>query len=102
MYSENTDEDPKENDEFYNLYGTVQESVYQDLTTIIPIHFFALKDFPPVIKDRFHFTHKEILEYLQNYSKHFEIEKLIKFNSTVVEVSKNSEGEKEWKVTVKI
>ena len=98
VYNENNDETRDKDDKFYELYGHTHESIYQDLTTIVPIYFLVYKDFPPKIKDRVHFTHKEVLEYLQDYTKHFELEKYISFNTSVLEVTKSTEGK--WKVTI--
>ncbi|CAI2368198.1 unnamed protein product [Moneuplotes crassus] len=101
VYKDTTDDDHKEDDKFYELYGTVHESIYKDLTTIIPIHFFAFKDFPPKKKERTHFTHEEVLEYLQDYSANFDLERFIEFETQVIEVTKTTDGPKDWTVKVK-
>mmetsp|Transcript_28137 Transcript_28137/g.24869 ORF Transcript_28137/g.24869 Transcript_28137/m.24869 type:complete len:115 (+) Transcript_28137:19-363(+) len=70
VYSDNTDTTISENDQFGELYGHAQESIYHDLTTIVPKYFFAYKDFPPQISG-LHYTHQEVLEYVQGYSDYF-------------------------------
>lgn len=99
VYKDTTDATADPDDPFKKLYGHTHESIYHDLTIIVPKHFFAYKDYPPMISDS-HYTHQQVLEYLQGYSAHFDLEKHIKFNTAVVEVSlnKNRDVTKKWKV----
>jgi cation diffusion facilitator CzcD-associated flavoprotein CzcO len=62
-----TDRTVDEKDLFYAQYGHAHESIYENLTTIIPMHFFSFKDFHPKI-EHLHFTQNEVLAYLKAYA----------------------------------
>ena len=100
VYNDTTDDTVDSSDEFYKLYNHTHESIYHDLTTIIPKWFFAYKDFPPIHEDQ-HLTHKQVLEYLEAYAEYFELSSYIKFNTTVLNVCLNHKySDKKWKVTI--
>ena len=61
-----------------HTYAHSHESLYNELTTIIPKHFFTFKDFPPKL-DKLHYTHAEMLEYLKFLNKINNIEALKSF-----------------------
>lgn len=96
MYSDQNDKTVDKENPFYKLYGHAHESIYQDLTTIIPHHFFTFKDFCPTTSS-LHPNTSEVIEYLQKYASHFDIEKYIEFDTAVVEVAR-ADSDK-WAVT---
>lgn len=96
-YDSVTDSSCPEDDPYQKQYGTVHQSIYQDLTTIVPIHFFAFKDFPPKVGKREHFTPGEVLEYLQGYADKFELHQYLCLNTLVDSVTQEDQN---WKVTV--
>ena len=97
VYKDTTDLSVDKEDMYYKLYGHTHESIYNDLTTIIPKHFFAFKDFPPSL-EKLHYTHQEMLDYLKSYWDHFELGAMIQFRTTVTNVSQYSSPR--WKVTI--
>ena len=101
VYKDTTDFETSELDQFKQMYGHAQESIYHDLTTIVPKYFLAYKDFPPQISG-LHFKHSEVLEYLQMYAEHFDLEKYVKFNTAVTLCEKSERTVHEnWRVTTK-
>ena len=75
-----------ESDGYYRLYGNIHSSLYKDLMTNIPKNFMCFKDFkhdestPHIMKA------ETYLKYLQDYSNHFQLTKLIEFNTVVENV----------------
>ncbi|CAA7041600.1 unnamed protein product, partial [Microthlaspi erraticum] len=76
----------------------VHSSVYGSLRTNLPRECMGFRDFPFAIRSesidprRFP-SHPEVLAYLQDFAKEFGIEKLIRFETTVVRVSPAAESD---------
>jgi len=81
----------------------VHSSMYKNLRTNLPKEVMAFPDFPfPENKETSFLHHTEVLEYLKNYKKHFEVEQLIKFNTIVSSVNPvTREDQTKWEVTTK-
>jgi len=81
----------------------VHSSMYKNLRTNLPKEVMAFPDFAfPDHKDTSFLHHSEVLEYLETYKKHFDLEKLIKFNTVVSRVNPVvTENNTKWEVTTK-
>jgi len=84
----------------------VHSSMYKNLRTNLPKEVMGFPDFPfhdNINKDTSFLHHTEVLEYLETYKKHFDLEKFIKFNTVVSRVNPitESEDDTKWEVTTK-
>eukprot|EP00092_Neocalanus_flemingeri_P007944 GFUD01008571.1.p1 GENE.GFUD01008571.1~~GFUD01008571.1.p1 ORF type:complete len:438 (-),score=120.28 GFUD01008571.1:45-1358(-) len=81
----------------------VHSSMYKNLRTNLPKEVMAFPDFPfPETKETSFIHHSEVLDYLESYKKHFEVEKLIKFHTQVSRVNPVlTEDQTRWEVTTK-
>lgn len=62
----------------------------------------AFPDFPFPENLKSYMTHSEVNKYLDDYTDHFSLRKLIEFNHQVVNVTPRIEDDKQtWEVTVK-
>ncbi|XP_030947988.1 flavin-containing monooxygenase FMO GS-OX-like 4 isoform X1 [Quercus lobata] len=85
---------------------TVHSSLYDSLRTNIPREAMGFRDYPFVPKDdpdrdprRFP-GHREVLMYLQDFTREFRIDELVRFETEVVRVRLVEEEEK-WKIKSK-
>merc|ERR1719369_1482000 len=81
----------------------VHSSMYKNLRTNLPKEVMAFPDFPfPQNQDGSFLHHSEVLEYLETYKKHFDLERFIKFNTVVSKVNPVvTENNTKWEVTTK-
>jgi len=81
----------------------VHSSMYKNLRTNLPKEVMAFPDFPfPDIEDTSFLHHSKVLEYLESYKKHFDLEKLIRFNTVVSKVDPVlTEKKSKWEVTTR-
>ncbi|XP_064610332.1 uncharacterized protein LOC135474701 isoform X2 [Liolophura sinensis] len=79
----------------------VHSSMYKSLRTNIPKEVMAFPDFPFREELPSFIKHSEVLEYLQEYGKHYNLEQYIKFNTCVEEVKPIQEKNcfKHWRLT---
>ncbi|KAM3734898.1 hypothetical protein ACB098_10G048500 [Castanea mollissima] len=84
----------------------VHSSLYDSLRTNIPREAMGFRDYPFVPKDdpdrdprRFP-GHREVLMYLQDFTREFRIDELVRFETEVVRV-RLAEEEEEWKIKSK-
>lgn len=71
--------------------------LYKSLHTNLPTTIMQLKEFPFQKGVPSFPSHVDVLTYLQNYSKHYEVDKFVRLNSSVTSLSKVAEH---WKVGV--
>jgi trimethylamine monooxygenase len=92
-YSPLTDEETPADDLHKQLYGVTQSSMYEELYLNTPsecVNFFDLKkrDF-----SRTYCHRREIFDYLKEYAQHFDLYRLISFNTAVTLVNPLSSEE---------
>ena len=77
--------------------------MYKNLKANLPKELMAFPDFSfPDSKDASFLHHSEVLEYLENYKRHFHLEKFIKLNTVVSKVNPIvCESNTQWEVTTK-
>ncbi|CAH8389062.1 unnamed protein product [Eruca vesicaria subsp. sativa] len=81
----------------------VHSSIYKSLRTNLPRECMGYSDFPFVIRPRDgesrdprrYPDHREVMMYLQDFSKEFKIEEMVRFETEVVRVEK---VEEKWRV----
>ncbi|KAE9326908.1 hypothetical protein PF008_g16530 [Phytophthora fragariae] len=71
--------------------------LYKSLHTNLPTAIMQLKEFPFQEGVPSFPSHNDVLTYLQNYSKHFEVDNIVRLNSSVTSLSKVSD---QWKIGV--
>ncbi|OWZ24762.1 Flavin-binding monooxygenase [Phytophthora megakarya] len=82
----------------YDEAGDAPSSVlYKSLHTNLPTAIMQLKEFPFQKGVPSFPSHVDVLTYLQNYSKHYAVDDLVRLNSVVTSLSKQSG---QWKVAV--
>ncbi|WP_058535636.1 flavin-containing monooxygenase [Legionella saoudiensis] len=72
-------------------------SVYETTHIISSKRWSQFEDFPMPASYPDYPSHRQVLAYFQNYASHFDLEKYIQFNTTVLKVEQNSQ--KQWQVT---
>jgi hypothetical protein len=70
---------------------------FQSLHTNLPTAIMQLKEFPFQNGVASFPSHSDVLTYLQNYSKHYEVDQFVRLNSAVTSISKVAG---QWKVGV--
>ena len=79
----------------------VHSSMYKNLKTNLPKEVMAFPDFPfPDYEESF-IHHSKVLDYLKQYSDHFQLEKFINFNTKVAKVKPEVPNDwmTRWEVT---
>ena len=80
----------------------IHSSMYRNLKTNLPKEVMAFPDFPIEGCDgRSFLTHQEVRKYLEDYSRRFDLEKHIEFNTRVTKVSPSFDADgrfKRWDV----
>ncbi|POM77811.1 Flavin-binding monooxygenase-like protein [Phytophthora palmivora] len=71
--------------------------LYKSLHTNLPTAIMQLKEFPFQKGVPSFPSHTDVLTYLHNYSKHFEVDNYVRLNSVVTSLSKESG---QWKIAV--
>ncbi|KAK1939230.1 Flavin-containing monooxygenase FMO GS-OX1 [Phytophthora citrophthora] len=71
--------------------------LYKSLHTNLPTSIMQLKDFPFQAGIPSYPSHSEVLEYLQNYAKHFSVDEFVRTDTKVTAVSKVGD---QWKISV--
>ncbi|KAJ8767610.1 hypothetical protein K2173_018168 [Erythroxylum novogranatense] len=82
---------------------TVHSSAYESLRTNLPREAMSFRDFPfvPLRDPRRHPDRREVLMYLQEFAREFDIEELVRFGTEVVSVEQVVDGGKLWNVKSK-
>ncbi|XP_071172349.1 uncharacterized protein [Mytilus edulis] len=82
-------------------YGLpVQSSMYKNLRTNLPKEVMAFPGFPFRSSLPSFIKHDDVLEYLQEYTKHYDLHKCIKFETLVQHVRPEVDGDKtHWHVS---
>ena len=68
--------------------ATASSVVYKSLRTNQPTAIIQLKDFPSQKGLPSYPSHVVVLKYIQDYSKHYKVNDVIRFHSTVMSLSK--------------
>lgn len=78
-------------------------SMYKNLKTNLPKEVMQFPDFPFPEQEESFLHHTDILGYLEDYAKHYELHQYIKFGCNVEEVKPVEQDEEptSWSVTVK-
>ncbi|XP_045192813.2 uncharacterized protein LOC123549080 isoform X1 [Mercenaria mercenaria] len=77
----------------------VQSSMYKNLRTNLPKEVMAFPGFPFPSNLPSFIRHEDVLQYLKDYSKYYNLQKSIKFDTKVERVSPVETGSKlEWKI----
>ncbi|KAG3106030.1 hypothetical protein PC121_g154 [Phytophthora cactorum] len=71
--------------------------LYKSLHTNLPTSIMQLRDFPFQAGLPSYPSHADVLEYLQNYAKHFGVDEFVRTGTKVTEVSKVGD---QWKISV--
>jgi len=84
----------------------IHSSMYLDLRTNLPKEVMAFPDFPFKNADESFLHHSKVLEYLEDYCRHYDLYKNIKFNTKIVNVEPlNNKGscdvKESWNVQYK-
>jgi cation diffusion facilitator CzcD-associated flavoprotein CzcO len=98
LYTPLTDSDTPDSDLFKQLYGHQQSSIYEGVRLITPAEMTQLEDFPYAYSSSYAAA-EEILSYLNEYVRHFDLRPLVKFNTIVTLVKPLSQ--EEFEVTTK-
>jgi len=79
----------------------IHSSMYKNLRTNLPKEVMAFPDYPFQNSSGESFLHhSDVLRYLEDYKKHFDIEKFIKYNMRISDVRPRiSDGSTKWEVT---
>ncbi|XP_077995065.1 flavin-containing monooxygenase 1-like [Glandiceps talaboti] len=77
-------------------------AMYRSCCSIISKEILSFSDFPHP-KERTPFmSHKVAAQYFTDYAKHFDLEKYIKFNTSVIHIERSDDGDgRYWKVILK-
>jgi cation diffusion facilitator CzcD-associated flavoprotein CzcO len=72
-----------EKDSFYNHYGALPSSMYENLITNLPKALMTFKGFP--VKEEYNefMSQENFLEYLNDYVDNFDLRRYFKFNTFV-------------------
>ena len=74
--------------------------MYKNLKTNLPKEVMAFPDFPFLPKEKSFIEHREVLEYLQRYCHHFQLEQFVSFNTLVSKVNPIETSQStRWEVT---
>ena len=74
--------------------------MYKNLKTNLPKEVMAFPDFPFLPKEKSFIEHREVLEYLQRYCHHFQLEQFVSFNTLVSKVHPIETSQStRWEVT---
>lgn len=76
----------------------VQSSMYKNLRTNLPKEVMAFPGFPFKTSLPSFIRHEDVLNYLQEYSSHYDLQKFIKFGTYVQQVRPDCNGKK-WHVS---
>ncbi|KAF7722404.1 hypothetical protein EC973_003180 [Apophysomyces ossiformis] len=76
----------------------VLSPMYDGLHTNLPHPVMAYRDFPFADDTPLFPSHHYVLEYLELFTKHFQLEPMIRFDSNVTNLQHDAEG---WKLSVK-
>ncbi|RWS24425.1 Flavin-containing monooxygenase FMO GS-OX-like 2 [Leptotrombidium deliense] len=76
----------------------IHSSMYKHLRTNLPMEIMAFADYPWQRQKNSFVKHDVVLEYLKDYTKHFDLNRHIKFYHSVISVKRSAN---EWEVTVK-
>ncbi|KAL3667997.1 hypothetical protein V7S43_006871 [Phytophthora oleae] len=71
--------------------------LYKTLHTNLPTAIMQLKEFPFQTGVSSFPSHADVFSYLQNYSKHYEVDKFVRLNSSATSLTK---VEGQWKISV--
>ena len=74
-------------DPYYQLYGSLHSSLYENLICDIPKHCMTYKDFPHKENTPYILTSQQFLQYLNDYSEHFGLTRFIQFETLVLSVN---------------
>ena len=78
----------------------VHSSMYRNLKTNLPKEVMAFPDFPFQVRDESFIHHSLVLEYLQQYCRHHQLEQYVRFNTLVAKVDPiKSPKATRWEVT---
>ncbi|CAG2102905.1 unnamed protein product, partial [Medioppia subpectinata] len=75
----------------------IHTSLYRNMRTNIPMEIMEFQDFASNCETSF-VSHTRVLQYLEDYAKHFNLYQYIKFNHQIISVSRS---ENVWKIMVK-
>ena len=92
VYTNDIGIDPKTGEEIHT-------SMYQNLHTNLPLNVMEFPDFPATGPKCNFESHSRVLEYLEEYARHFQLYSVIHFYHKVVHVSKQFNCD-QWTVTV--
>jgi len=76
----------------------IHSSMYKNLKTNLPKEVMAFPDFPFRESGDSFVHHSKVLDYLQDYSNHFGLEKFIKLNTKIESVRPSQGGDRYWEV----
>lgn len=97
-FSPETDSETPDSDLFKQLYGHTQSSMYEELFLHNPAEVTQTEDFPRRYSKSY--CHRsEVHQYLRDYTDHFDLRRLIKFNTAVTLIKPLSQ--EEFEVTYK-
>ncbi|XP_070548174.1 flavin-containing monooxygenase 5-like isoform X1 [Ptychodera flava] len=75
-------------------------AIYDNLVSNDSKEMMTFSDFPYPKENTPFMPHRMVLRHIQNYAKHFKLEKHIRFNTDVIDVQRNNDG-KYWKLQIK-
>jgi dimethylaniline monooxygenase (N-oxide forming) len=95
-----------DNTEFDKNGIEVHSSLYENLTTNLPIESMCYPDHPFKEQEKSYVPSDEVLRYYQDFAKQYDLERFIKFEYHVIRVRPleslgHSQREKSWEVIVK-
>ena len=82
-------------------FPDIHSSMYKNMHTNLPKEVMAYPDFPfPSSTSRSFLHHTEVQQYLEDYVKHFDLERFIRFGTEVISVKpfKSEVGKTTWEV----
>jgi trimethylamine monooxygenase len=91
-YSPLTDEETPADDLHKQLYGVTQSSMYEELYTRGPSELMSLEGLKGTFS-RSYCNRREFLNYLKEYAQHFDLYRLISFNTAITLVNPLSSEE---------
>lgn len=80
-------------------YGLNYGYMYKELVTNVPKEIMGFSDLAVPGTDHSFLTQEEVLDFLKHYTKHFDVEKDIRFRHEVIRV--NPKRDKRWEVIVR-
>ena len=101
-YHENTEEDTENLDKnaYFSMYGYLNGSMYDDLTTNVPKHWMSFKDFWLDKNVETVMSRKRVFKYINDYVEHFNLNDYIKLRTTVKNVKIDETTGHKFKVTI--